>query len=289
MIEPVTPLNDAHQDGAFVCAKQCLLFTGFYRLFSYAKPLLNVSSQNIHFEQAWDLYIFDRKLRLLVNDAIERIEVAFRVSISEEMSIQYNPFWYLKLDIFTDRKRHLDFLEQIVKLQKARKNPLIKHYYETYSDPEFPPSWIIIECLTFGTWSKVFYNLKNRNDKKIIASRLGQSFKTLESWIVSLIEIRNICAQHERLWNRIFHYPPRNAPNESHQKEKFYQQAFIINNLLKIISPESDWKKHLFNLFQEYNHLPIHQMGFTQNWKNDPFWQRKIKTMEELDVLPLPL
>ena len=254
-------------------AKQCVLFTGFYRFFSYAKPLLNSNNSKVDFEDAWSLYVFDRKLRLLVNDAIERIEVAFRVSISEEMSPQHNPFWYLKSELFANTRHHLDFIEQIIKLQKSRKNPLIKHYYETYCDPEFPPSWIIIECLTFGTWSKVFYNLKNRCDKKIISSRLGQSFKTLESWIVSLIEIRNICAHHERLWNRNFHYPPRNAPNEIHQNGKFYQQAFIIIQLLKTISPSSDWKNNLFNLLQEYKHLPIKKMGFISNWEKDQFWQ----------------
>ncbi len=259
------------KDESFV--KKCLLFTGFYRLFSYAKPLLN-HAQNITFEQVWDLYVFDRKLRLLVNDAIERIEVAFRVSISEEMSIQHNPFWYLEAKLFASTKHHLDFLKQIIKLQESRKNPLIKNYYEKYAEPEFPPSWMIIECLTFWNLGQKFFIIyKNRHDKKIIASRLGQSFKTLESWIVSLIEIRNICAHHERLWNRNFHFPPRNAPNEIHQNEKFYQQASIIINLLITISPASDWKNHLYNLLKEYNHLPIDQMGFISNWQRDQLWQ----------------
>lgn len=120
---------------------------------------------------------------------------------------------------------------------------------------------ILTECLTFGTWSKVFHNLKNRKDKVEIARRLGQPFKIIESWIVSLTEIRNICAHHERLWNHIFHYPPKQSPNTPHQNEKFYQLCYIIDKLLKQISVGSDWKSHLKELFKNYHDIPFMQMG----------------------------
>ncbi|MEG9533976.1 Abi family protein [Mannheimia indoligenes] len=51
-----------------------------------------------------NLYIFDRELRLIVLDAIERIEVSIRTKISNEMSIQsQNPFWYIKEDYFQNK------------------------------------------------------------------------------------------------------------------------------------------------------------------------------------------
>ncbi|MCE3238931.1 MAG: uncharacterized protein K0R24_1912 [Gammaproteobacteria bacterium] len=258
------------QDAEIVA--QHLSCIGFYRLFSYIKPLLTISSP-LAFEQAWSLYVFDRKLRLLLLDAIERIEVAFRVSISERMSTQYNPLWYSDPNHFANTKRHSDFINEVVKFVQKGKHPLIKHYYEAYSFSSLPPSWILIECLTFGNCSKVFYNLSNRKDKKAIAQSLGQPFKTIESWIISLTEVRNICAHHERLWNHIFHYPPKNSPSAPHQKEKFYQQAYIVIKLLQKISPHSDWKLRLKALFEEHKNIPFSQMGFLQDWKNDSFWK----------------
>lgn len=249
---------------------RCLCHVGFYRLSAYIKPLLEANSP-IQFEQVWDLYIFDRKLRLLVMDAVERIEIAFRVSISEVMSSRYGPLWYLEANNFANIKWHLEFMEKVVKLAETKNQLLIKHYYETYSYPEFPPSWIIIECLTFGTWSKVFNNLKNRNDKKTIAARMGQPFRKLESWIRCLTDTRNLCAHHERLWNHIFTYCPQNAPNDKHQFQRFYQQAYIICKLLKEISSESDWQDKFKALLREHN-LPVQQMGFQSDWQNDPFW-----------------
>lgn len=255
--------------------KKNLSSIGFYRFFSYAKPFLQ--SHKLSFESILDLYTFDRKLRLLMLDAVEQIEVAFRVAISERMSIQYDPFWYHDSNHFIDIKRHSDFLEEVTKLINRKKDALIKHYSETYFSPNFPPSWMLIECLTFGNWSKIFHNLKDRKDKKQIAQRFDLSFKVLGSWIISLIEVRNICAHHERLWNHVFHYPPKGAPQDVRQQEKFYQQAYIADQLLQSISRTSTWKLKLKNLFQEHPTVPFQQMGFLEDWQNDVFWVTSLK------------
>jgi len=54
----------------------------YYRLSAYFLPFKNGESfrPGTEFNDVAGLYIFDRKLRLLVLDAIERIEVALRTS-----------------------------------------------------------------------------------------------------------------------------------------------------------------------------------------------------------------
>lgn len=239
------------------------------------KPFINSSALKSHidFEQVWNLYIFDRKLRLLVIDAIERIEVAFRVSISEIMSTQYDPFWYTNNEHFKHLRWHVEFMDKILTLTTRQEHALIKHFYATYSFPDFPPSWIITECLTFGAWSKVFDNLKNRSDKVAIANRLNTKLMRLLSWIKCLAELRNLCAHHERTWNHFFRHTPKDAPHAFHQHHTFYQQAYVIVELLKVISPTSDWKNKLRDLMKEYAYLPLEKMGFIQDWANDPFWE----------------
>ena len=44
----------------------------------------------------WDYSIFDRKLRLLFPDAIERVEVALRCRLACYYSEQFGPFGYLE-------------------------------------------------------------------------------------------------------------------------------------------------------------------------------------------------
>lgn len=255
-------------------AKNCLSFIGYYRLFAYVKPFLNRSSikPHIDFDQIWNLYIFDRKLRLLVIDAIERIEVAFRVSISEIMSTQYDPFWYTNNGHFKHIKWHIEFMDKVLNLINRQEHTLIKHFYNTYSSPDFPPSWIITECLTFGVWSKVFDNLKKRGDKIAIANKLNMRLMRLLSWIRCLTELRNLCAHHERIWNHFFRHTPKDVPSQPHQDHTFYQQAYIIGELLKVISPTSGWKNKLRDLMEEYSDLPLEKTGFSSRLDTDPFW-----------------
>ena len=72
-----------------------------------AKPktqtlVLDAFKHGATFQNAVDLYVFDKQLRLLVGDALERIEVALRVDASHTMG-QLDPFAYLKGDFFTVR------------------------------------------------------------------------------------------------------------------------------------------------------------------------------------------
>jgi len=64
-------------------AKHFLGHLNYYRLSGYwfpfkQSPTINQFRPNTSFEDVLNLYIFDRELRLLVIDAIERIEVSVR-------------------------------------------------------------------------------------------------------------------------------------------------------------------------------------------------------------------
>jgi abortive infection bacteriophage resistance protein len=146
-------------------AKIHLNFIGYYRLSAYALPFQSGGNDldrhhfnfGTTFEQVLDLYIFDRKLRLLVMDAIERIEVAIRAVISNVASIKYSPHWFLKPELF--ERNHDSCLTQLKK-DINHDNPnkqerFVKHYYANYTEPELPPSWMIMEVLMLGTLSKL--------------------------------------------------------------------------------------------------------------------------------------
>jgi abortive infection bacteriophage resistance protein len=56
-----------------------------------------------YFEDVIDLYNFDRHLRLLMFDAIERIEIALRTKLIYHLSLSYGSLFYLDYAIFTDK------------------------------------------------------------------------------------------------------------------------------------------------------------------------------------------
>ncbi|MDF1654345.1 MAG: Abi family protein [Coxiellaceae bacterium] len=162
-------------------ANHFLKTIGYYRLMAYFKPFLlsdsrinNVFLPNTTFSHILQLYIFDRELRLLVVDALKRIEVALRAAISNTMSIKHGAHWYLNGTLFVNHKRHTAFLNEAYNHLKRSKENFIKDYYHTYKHPPHPPSWMIMECLSFGVISQMYNNIKPRTCRKKIGDTFNQ-------------------------------------------------------------------------------------------------------------------
>lgn len=260
----------------------CLATVSYYRLSGYCKIFQNPDhtfKSNTKFTQIWELYTFDQELRLLVTKAIEKIEVTLRATISNFMSVNEGPRWYLKSSLFRNKDFHNKFMEQVNKICKDQKEVFLDHYYKYYLD-EYPPSWMILECISFGTLSKVFCGFRNLRHKREMSVIFGYHPTLIESWFECLCYTRNLCAHHSRLWNRWFIMKPR-IPNKyttftqlhSRIANKFYSQALTIILLLENICPEYDWQAELKALLHKYPEVPKQNMGFGENWIDDPLWK----------------
>lgn len=262
-------------------ARHCPNTIGYYRLMIYFKPFLsknnsdNAIKPSIPFQDILQLYLFDRELRLLVADAIERIEVAFRTAISNTMSLTYGPHWYLKSKLFSEPDSYKKFLDETYIHLKRSHEDFIKNYYTKYHEPEHPPSWMVMECISFGTVSKLYSIIKDRSSRKKVGDMLGQYSEIIKSWMKALTYTRNLCAHHSRLWNRFFINKPQvNIEPPNYQNlSPFYLQAYILDKLLYKISPHNNWKKNLYDLFKSNLIVPFSDMGFSKNWQEDEFWK----------------
>lgn len=269
-----------------------------HRLLPYLDSLLR---NHHHFpnqltlDRVWELYCFDRDLRLLINDAIERIEVTFRTSLSETMSYHYSPHWFLEKRIFKNPDRYIGFMEQINSACRDKHNSSIQEYYQYYNYPKFPPSWIIFECLSFGTCVSAFTNIKHLKDRKAICNIFQGHPTTMESWLYAIRYMRNLCAHHARVWNRWFVISPALTfmlGKYFNKQNTCYAHLIVLNNLLEKISPESKWKMRLKYLLEKYKSFPLHEMGFATDWQNDIFWDEDLETKalninsDEIILLP---
>jgi abortive infection bacteriophage resistance protein len=270
-----------------------LKFIGYYRLSGYGLPF-QIRDENLAtsahifkpgttFEMILDLCIFDRELRLLVMDAVERIEVAVRASISNCMCQKYGPHWFVEQARFHpsfDYNQFTSELKDELKLDgngelPKTKDVFLRHYYEKYNYPEHPPCWMVSEILTIGKWSILYKYIRPREDQAAIAENFNLHYKIFASWLHSITYLRNLCAHHSRLWNRLFAIPPRIMDDYRTQMEpndKFCAQAAMLHILLQKVSPESKWSKRLHALMEKHSSVPIKSMGFKDNWQNEPFW-----------------
>lgn len=239
---------------------------------------------NSYFEDVIDLYNFDRHFRLIVFNAIERIEIALRTKLIYHLSLAYGPYWYLAPTIFQDPKRFTSFLGKInMDMSNSSEEFIVKHF-DNHPN-EMPESWKALEVLTLGTLSKLYSNLKHQlPEKNKIANEFGlNNQKYLVSWLLTITVIRNIIAHHSRLWNRVIinkydwpHTSPKPIlsyiPN-NHQRRKIFPILSAIIYLNDEISPGHQIKQELFTLFAKFPNVQLSKMGFPANWQNEPIWK----------------
>lgn len=274
-------------------AERYLNNISFYRLRAYSYPFQNNKDPNhpfifadITFEHIIELYNFDRKLRLLIYDAIEKIEIAFRTQIIYEWSMKHGGHWYTDPNIYRNQKSFDNQIKAIKEELERSTETFINHYNKTYSTPEEPPAWMSLEVISIGRLSQLFQGLKKGPEKLAITQYFGlNKIDLMENWMHAISNIRNICAHHGRLWNRRLtthiNLPtnPRHLfvikkfENQGIYPYKLYPAICAMVYLMNIINPQSTFKKRLITLVKNCPLRQSSEMGFPHDWENDPFWQ----------------
>ncbi len=168
------------------------------------------------FQTIIERYSFDHDFRVILFDAIETIEVAFRAKIINHMSqTAGNGLWYLDSSLFEDKERHTDFVLDL-KYEFARSTePFAKEYIAEHSDwdaesmnGDHPDAWLIIEVATFGTLSKMYKNLKSQlPQRSAIANDFGlYSSRDFSNWIEVISLLRNIVHLFCLYKNGLYHF-----------------------------------------------------------------------------------
>ncbi|HEY0065743.1 MAG TPA: Abi family protein, partial [Flavisolibacter sp.] len=236
------------------------------------------------FEQVITFYNFDREVRLLLFDAIERVEIGFRTRMVYHLSHEYNPWWFEDETLFKNVQVHESLLKDIYKDLGRTEEDFIREHKRKYKTPSTPPSWKTLEIVSLGVLSKLYATLKSSPVKQTIAKSLHlPNNEYLEAWMNSLVVLRNLCAHHARIFNRLFSFPPKilkttpdpwvDPPKLWQDSQKLYYQICFVLFLLNVVSPGSSFKQQVFDLIDQYSTVSLTELGFPKNWKNEPLWQ----------------
>ena len=267
-------------------AESYLEYIGYYRLSAYMYPLLQMPKEqhlykaNASFSQVMMLYRFDKKLRLLIFNEIEKIEVAVRsaiVNIGSEMT--GDPFWMTDGSNFIDVTKFRRTMVLIdAELHRSRED-FIVHFKQVYSNA-YPPAWMLAEILPFGVITNIFSNIKVARIKKAIARRFGLQVSPFESWLTIITLTRNSCCHHARVWNKQNTIRPMIPLQLSGRwiilptdKLRIYFDLCIIKYFLNTISPHNDMKAKIDALLSDYPGIDTAAMGFPCGWESEPLWQ----------------
>lgn len=215
------------------------------------------------FSDAVELYLFDRKLRVLLADALERIEVSLRVEVAYRLG-KIDTFAHLHESSFhpsfRDRRGNSGqtvfqaWQQRHSQLVTRSKEDFVKHYRQKHG-PDMP-LWVAIEVWDFGTVSQLLAMMRVP-DQQAIAARYGiADWKMFASWVRALSYLRNLVAHHSRVWNRNMVSEPRIAASgvprwceEFVGKPELLAKPFvylaIVRHMVEVICPGSQWRHRL--------------------------------------------
>lgn len=275
-------------------ALNALSSISYYRLSAYWYPFRIInehgkqSSQMLlatTYENVIELYEFDRKLRLLVLDAIERIEVAIRTRITYHMAHTYGAFAHTDPRNFHPKFDHGKWLEKLEQETSRSSDEFIRHYRSKYQGFPTIPIWMVTEVMSLGALSFFYQGLRNNakadtEDKKAVALHFNVHYKRLGDWLHTLTYIRNVCAYHSRLWNRELAIRPDADKDKNWQapttprNDRIFYVLLILNHLLSATSKEAGWHGEVSKLLSSITDKPHFRsaMGMPENWRQHPLW-----------------
>lgn len=288
-----------------VAAHEALQRLGYYRLSGYWYPFRNTNprgtpgrqdtfQQGTSFELIVALYEFDRQLRLLVMDAVERVEVALRVDVGHRLGKkhpqaheqpQYLDGKFTRdIDVRTGDTRYNEWIRKMRDSVQKAKDEFVKHHKARYGGNM--PIWVVTELWEFGQLSKFFAGM-HYNDQSYVAKRYGLAEgHQLASWLRAINFARNVSAHHGRLWNRNIadrpsfpvtqhHHLLHHVACDTHAQTRIYGVLCVLQKMLKVVSPGDPWPKDLKALcstFPANKIATLQDAGFPADWNDKALW-----------------
>ncbi len=281
---------------------------GYYRLSGYwysfrqfeegddgTRRRSNTFVEGSHFEDAVKLYVFDKKLRMLALDALERIELAVRVDIAyllgeQDIHAQENSRLFdgqFSRQVLTrgrgrdsGKTRHEVWLERHAQvISRARREPFVAHYNNKYGKL---PIWVAIEVWDFGLMSKLYDGMKS-GDQLGIANKYGAvDGRKFAGWLRSFNFIRNVSAHHSRLWNINVLERAALLQDDAYWQQLNDARPFyyfcLLKKVMDVICPNSSWGDRFESLMNEFPNVvsgavSLQDFGLIADWKDWNLWQ----------------
>ncbi len=281
--------------GDHVAAKKWLETVGYYRLSAYwlpfEKPAEKGNARSKIFETGatldavTDLYVFDRRLRIIVLEAIERVEVHVRSRWTYHMSHAHGPHAHLDHRLFSGALNHAEQLVRLARAVDKSEETFVVHYKGKYTEPYSPPLWSATELMTLGELSKWFQATKDNSIKSQVGRDLGLPTKEIvEGTLQVLSYIRNICAHHGRLWNRrtVKRLPKIKRfrkdlvlitdDGQEQNDNRLYNALVVLLHLMDRQATDSTLRYRLRKLIETQSDTDRSKMGFPTNWRTRPIW-----------------
>lgn len=245
---------------------------------------------------------FDRCLRMLVMDGVERVEVALRMRVGYVLG-RRSAFAHLDASTFlptfvehqidggtgwrTRPSKHAEWLQRVAQRRDGSDETFVSHFRVKYDGAM--PIWALTEILELGQLSRLYQGLNDDDAGEIAQAFAVPTKKLMGSWLASLNYVRNAAAHHARLFNRKLQNAPSRPKagvvplldhmrHEGTPKSAFgvYNVLAVIAYLLRSIDADNDWRCRVVTLldaFPQSQDLTLASLGVPSQWSSLDLWQ----------------
>lgn len=272
----------------------------YFRFKAYIIPFFDNTKDQFHagtsFDDVYQLYCADQKLRDFLMPLLARLEVRIRATVDNVITgITHDPFWHLNHEYFKDFRDVERALSKAQQRFNVGKQEFVVHYRTKYYTKRSwahkctPPFWIISEIFTLEQLLSICKSLKEnhpkfsisagRNELEKVALPFGlTSYSNLITNLNCILELRNLCAHHSRLWNRNL-LAPAGLKNKMSVRasipNRLYSQLVMLRILCKSQGINDGIENFMVNIFGV---VPVFvrdmgSMGFPVNWRTDNVWK----------------
>lgn len=297
-------------------AVRLLEAVGYYRVTGYLYPFLE-SEEYLHesgvskirvlgrykpgtaLEHVESVIDFDRQLRLLVMEGVERIEVAVRMRIGYVLG-RLSAFAHEDPDCFVDSftradadgsglslSKQAEWLARVKRRCDSSDEQFVMHFREKYDDRM--PIWVLTELLELGHLAVLYRGMRDEEAAEVAAAFGVPTKKMMGSWLASLNYVRNVAAHHARLFNRKLQNAPSrpktgavplldhlSSPDLPKGAWGTYNALAIIAYMLRFIDPECSWNMRVAELFRDFpdsHALSVGSIGVPRGWETLQLWR----------------
>lgn len=279
-----------HETGLHIENEQSAYFIleqiNYYRLMDYAENLKTDAASpkvdaEFSLEVLYDIYKFDCALRNLLLLILEHIEIELKTKIAYHLGMKYgakalfSPAFFDDIRTASGQSVYHTLIQKLKSgVHKSKEHKQGHKKREIYDYPILE----LINFFTFGMLSSLF-TLMKREDENALAREYGSDSKHLKSWILSLLEVRNICAHYGRLYSYQLSQKPKLYKEHKKYDNKDHSSLFLILLVMRrmLVKPKDDnplnqnWKNYhasLVAIVKEHQSIDLDLIGFPENWKD---------------------
>lgn len=257
-------INDEEQ------AVEILSRINYYRLSAYMLSFKvgNRFHDGVSFDDIYNLYEFDKKLRSMILGVLETIEIAFRTHIAYFIAHKYGATGHENQGNFRSKAYHNDMMQKFQEEIGRSDEIFVQHHKSAYGGVF--PVWVVIELASFGLLSKIYNNLKKGDQDQIARDYYGTKGEYVKTWLYALAVFRNICAHYGRLYDRRLKITPKMFKGDRKKgikNDTVFSVLFITRRLLIDKNEWDNFVTNLAALIEKNDKIDLKLMGFPENWE----------------------